>query len=418
MKISTFHLMPHRELPDDFEQRYPSVWVTPPWHELADATRVGQYYNWTLDELIYAAQAGSDGVCTNEHHQNAYGFMPSPNLMGSVLARATNGLECAVVQMGSTLPSSQPPIRVAEEYAMLDCISGGRLVAGMPLGTAMDVNLVYGVPPIEQRERYRESHDLILKAWTSREIFAWNGKYFQLPMVNLWPRPIQQPHPPIWIPGTGSTSTFHFTVEHDYCYCFLSYFGNKSAARSVKEGYWGVVQEKGRDLNPYRMGFLQLVAVSETDARAEAEYAKHIEYFYHKLLHIPLEWFGPPGYQDYRSLGNALRNPVIAQQYLTLKERRFKDFVNDQFVICGSPATVRDQLQEACEALRIGNLMVLLQIGSMPHELALKNTDLFFREVAPALRPLWDDEWENHWWPTTLRQKAVQQATQRGEGSA
>jgi hypothetical protein len=68
---------------------------------------------------------------------------------------------------------------------------------------------------------------------------------------------------------------------------------------------------------------------------------------------------------------------------------------------------VRDQLQEACEALRIGNLMVLLQIGSMPHELALKNTDLFFREVAPALRPLWDDEWDNHWWPTALRQQAV-----------
>ena len=91
MKISTFHLMPHRELPVDFEQRYPSIWVTPPWHELADARRVGQYYNWTLDELIYAAQQGSDGVCTNEHHQNAYGFMPSPNLMGSVLARATSG---------------------------------------------------------------------------------------------------------------------------------------------------------------------------------------------------------------------------------------------------------------------------------------------------------------------------------------
>jgi alkanesulfonate monooxygenase SsuD/methylene tetrahydromethanopterin reductase-like flavin-dependent oxidoreductase (luciferase family) len=159
------------------------------------------------------------------------------------------------------------------------------------------------------------------------------------------------------------------------------------------------------------MGFLQLVAVSETDAQAEADYARHIEYFYHKLLHIPLEWFGPPGHQDYRSLSNALRNPVIVQQYLTLKERRFKDFVNDQFVLCGSPATVRDQLKEACEELRIGNLMVLLHIGSMPHELALKNTDLFFREVAPALRPMWDEEWDNHWWPTTLRQQATQKTT-------
>ena len=75
MKVSAFHLMPHRELPPDFERRHPSVWVTPPWWELADARRVGQYYNWTLDELLHAARAGFDGVCTNEHHQNAYGFM-------------------------------------------------------------------------------------------------------------------------------------------------------------------------------------------------------------------------------------------------------------------------------------------------------------------------------------------------------
>src|ERR687883_867409 len=114
--------------------------------------------------------------------------MPSPNLMGSILARATNGTDVAIVQMGSTLPATIPPIRVAEEYAMIDCISGGRLVAGMPLGTPMDVNIVYGIPPIEQRERYYEAHDLILKAWTAREIFAWNGKYFQLPLVNVWPR--------------------------------------------------------------------------------------------------------------------------------------------------------------------------------------------------------------------------------------
>ena len=93
MKISMFHLMPYRELPADFEHRYHSVWVDPPWHELADAERVGQYYNWSLDELIHAAKSGLDGICVNEHHQNAYGFMPGPNLMGSVLARATNGMD-------------------------------------------------------------------------------------------------------------------------------------------------------------------------------------------------------------------------------------------------------------------------------------------------------------------------------------
>ncbi len=411
MYISMFHLMPHRELPDDFEKRYQSVWVTPPFHELADAKRVGQYYNWTLDELIAAAKAGSDGVCTNEHHQNAYGFMPSPNMMGSVLARATQGLNCAIVQMGATLPATQPPIRIAEEYAMLDSISGGRLVAGMPLGTSQDLNLCYGISPIEQRERYREAHDLIIKAWTSREIFAWNGKYTQLPMVNLWPRPIQQPHPPIWVPGAGSTSTFAYAAERDHCYCFLSYFGFKSASYSVREKYWKVVEEKGRDQNPYRLGFLQLVGVSETDAQAEKDYAKHVEYFYHKMLHLPAEWLGVPGYQDYQSMANSFRNPMIANAFMSLKEKRYKDFLNDGYVACGSPATVRDQLKDLSESLRVGNLMVLLQIGSMPHELALKNIELFFREVAPALRPIWDDEWENHWWPAGLRRKVHRGAT-------
>jgi alkanesulfonate monooxygenase SsuD/methylene tetrahydromethanopterin reductase-like flavin-dependent oxidoreductase (luciferase family) len=164
VKISMFHLMPHRELPPDFETRYESVWVTPPWWELADARRVGQYYNWTIDELLYAAQCGFDGVCTNEHHQNAYGFMPSPNIMGSVLAKLTNGSNVAIVQMGATLPTSNPPIRVAEEYAMLDCISSGRLVAGLPLGSPMDVNFCYGITPMEHRERYCEAFALTLKA--------------------------------------------------------------------------------------------------------------------------------------------------------------------------------------------------------------------------------------------------------------
>ncbi|PYO29638.1 MAG: LLM class flavin-dependent oxidoreductase, partial [Candidatus Rokuibacteriota bacterium] len=296
MKVSAFHLMPHRELPADFERRHPSVWVTPPWWELADARRVGQYYNWTLDELLHAARAGFDGVCTNEHHQNAYGFMPSPNLMGSVLAKLTNGMDTAIVQMGMTLPTTSPPVRVAEEYAMLDCISGGRLVAGLPLGSPMDVNLAYGITPMEHRERYREAFELVLRAWQAKEIFPWNGKYFQLGMVNLWPRPIQEPHPPVWVPGSGSISTFDFAVERDVCYCFLSYSGAR-AARSMMDGYWEVVERKGLERNPYRAGFLQLVAVSETDAKAEAEYARHVEYFYHKCLHVPPHWFAPPGNQ-------------------------------------------------------------------------------------------------------------------------
>src|SRR4029079_15798933 len=110
---------PHRALPAFVAPATRGVGAPPPWGELADARRVGQYYNWTLDELLHAARMGFDGVCTNEHHQNAYGFMPSPHLMGSLLATQDNGADVAIVQMAMTLPTTSPPVRVAEEYGMI-----------------------------------------------------------------------------------------------------------------------------------------------------------------------------------------------------------------------------------------------------------------------------------------------------------
>ena len=137
-----FHLMPYRDLPAGFEKKYNSSWFTLPFPKVADANKAAQYYNWTLDELQFAAAAGFDGICTNEHHQNAYGFMVNPNMMGSVLARATRGTNTAIIQMGETAVFLNPPIRVAEEYAMLDCISEGRMVAGFPVGLGGDFAIV------------------------------------------------------------------------------------------------------------------------------------------------------------------------------------------------------------------------------------------------------------------------------------
>jgi alkanesulfonate monooxygenase SsuD/methylene tetrahydromethanopterin reductase-like flavin-dependent oxidoreductase (luciferase family) len=399
MKVCMFHLMPHRELPADFAERFQSAYLDPVWFDVADPDRVGQYYNWTLDELTFAAKSGMHGVCTNQHHQNVYGFMANPSLMGSVLARATNGDETAIVQIGSTLPSTSPPTRIAEEYAMLDCISGGRLVAGFPTGLPTDATLSNGVVPVEQRERYREALDLVLKAWSAHEPFTWNGHHYQLPVVNLWPRPIQQPHPPIWIPGSGSSTTVEFVIDRDACFCHLSYFGARNA-HALGDYYWDTVAKKGRDANPYRLGFLQLVGVSETDAAAE-EYARHVEYFFHNLLYTPSYYQAIPGYQDYASLLRAMREPL--RERMDLRALNYKDFVERGFLIAGSPATVRDQLLEGVKRLRIGHLMVLLHFGSMDHELCMKNIELFSREVLPALEDLWDDEWDDRWWPERLR---------------
>jgi alkanesulfonate monooxygenase SsuD/methylene tetrahydromethanopterin reductase-like flavin-dependent oxidoreductase (luciferase family) len=401
MKICMFHLMPYAYLPADFEERYRSVWVDIP-SELFDADRCRGLYHDYLDELEFAERMGLDGLCVNEHHNNAYGLMPSPNLMAAALARRTE--RAALIVLGNSLALYNPPVRVAEEFAMLDLLSGGRLVAGFPVGSSQDTTFAYGMAPATLRERYFEAHDLILQAWTRPEVFAFNGKYTQLRYVNIWPRPLQRPHPPIWIPGGGSLETWEWVAERDYVYCYLSYFGHKRGQR-VMGGFWEALAKLGVDDNPYRGGFLQLVAVSETDARAEADYAPHVDYFYRKCLNVYEGFAEAPGYRTLRTIQAGIR-PQVGQEAKRIRQHLgWKDFVEQGYVIAGGPAAVRDQLREAIKGLRVGHLMVLLQIGSMPRDLAFKNIELFAREVLPHLRDIWPG-YADRWWPAGVRAAA------------
>ena len=291
MKFTWFHLMPYRFLPEDFKEKYHSVWVDIP-RDLYDPKVGHRLYNDYLDQLEYADSMGFDGLGVNEHHQNAYGLMPSPNIMAAALTRRTRNANLVV--LGNSIALYNPPIRVAEEFAMLDVISGGRLIAGFPVGTSMDTNFCYGEVPATIREKYYEAHDLIIKAWEAKDVFSFNGKYTKLRYVNLWPKPLQQPRPPIWIPGGGSVETYDFCADHDYQYSFLSYFGY-IAGKKVSDGYWDVMAKKGKELNPYSLGFAQVVAVSETDEQAEKDYAPHMDYFYNRCLHVYNGFADAPG---------------------------------------------------------------------------------------------------------------------------
>ena len=117
MKLMWFHLMPYTELPDDFREKHPSVWVDI-HSSLFDPRRAHHMYNDFMDELEFAAECGFDAVCVNEHHSNGYGLMPSPNLIASSLARRTT--DTAICVMGNSLALYNPPTRVAEEFAMID----------------------------------------------------------------------------------------------------------------------------------------------------------------------------------------------------------------------------------------------------------------------------------------------------------
>ena len=134
VKFTWFNLMPWPDLPDDFRQQHRSVWVDIP-NTLFDPVVANRVYNEYMDQLEYAEELGFDGVGVNEHHQNGYGIMPSPNIIAAGLARRTK--DAAIVVLGNSIALYNPPIRVAEEFAMLDVMSGGRLVAGF----ARTVNL-------------------------------------------------------------------------------------------------------------------------------------------------------------------------------------------------------------------------------------------------------------------------------------
>lgn len=398
MKSIFFPLNPYRELPDDFEERYESVYVTPPNDELCDPERAAQFYNWTLDEYEAASRLGFDGLGINEHHQNAYGYFNSPNLFAAALARRTE--ETAIVLLGNTLALYDPALRVAEDLAVLDTISGGRIVAGMPVGTPMDTAFVYGVTPTKVRPRFHEARDMIVQAWTRPGPFAYNGRFMKLRYVNPWPKPLQKPHPPIWLAGGASLETFELAAENDYAYNFLNFNGYQFAKDTMKL-FWDTVADRGKDDNPYRAGFFQQIVVADTDAEAERLYLEHVQYFYRKCMHIPPYMVAPPGYISKRSADFQMRRSAAAQTVReAVVEGKWSNYVDNGIVIAGSPETVADQLIEGIKDLRIGHLMASLQIGSMSHELTLRNLTLFAEKVMPKLRGIWGDDWEDHWWPS------------------
>ena len=381
MKFTWFNLMPWPDLPDDFREKNRSVWVDIP-SRYFNPERAHTVYNDHLDCLEYAAQVGFDGIGVNEHHQNAYGLMPSPNLIAAALARRTQ--DTAIVVLGNSIALYNPPTRVAEEFAMLDCISGGRLVAGFPVGTSMDTNYCYGTIPGLTREKYAEAHDLIMRAWREPEPFAFNGRYTKLRYVNVWPRPIQKPHPPIHIPGGGSIETYDFCIDNTYSYSYLS-FGGYLRGKALMDGYWKRVAERNApDTSPYRAGFAQFICVADTDADAERLYAKHAHYFYNRCLHVFPGFADAPGYRTIKTMQKGILNQYAPTKIF--EEVPWGELIESGRVIAGSPETVRQRMEDLIKGLRVGNVFCLMQMGDMPKDKVQHSTRLFAEQVMPKLR--------------------------------
>lgn len=375
MKFFFFHLMSWPHLPADFEATHDSAWVWIP-NSLYDAPRGAELYQQYIDTLAYAEELGFDGVCVNEHHQTAYGLMPSPNLIAAALTQRTS--RCKIAVIGNALPLYNPPQRVAEEFAMLDNLSRGRLIAGLVVGGGPEY-FAFGIDPTTAREKFREALELILQAWTKPGPFTWNSKHYFYRYVNPWPRPFQQPHPPVWIPGVGSKETIEFVAQKRFCYMGVPYF-HIDVFRRVFAQFREACSKAGYTAAPEQMGWGIPIYVAETDRQAREEFEPHLWYFVKNLLkNIGL---APPGYTSPTSAVALMKQ----QKSFLAAQTTWDEVENGVFAIVGSPETVRQKLDRYQKELGAGNILTGCQIGSLPHELARKSMTILAKDVIPKLR--------------------------------
>jgi alkanesulfonate monooxygenase SsuD/methylene tetrahydromethanopterin reductase-like flavin-dependent oxidoreductase (luciferase family) len=379
MNLVLFHLMPYAELDLEAARQHGTVWVHLPNRNF-DPEKGHKLYNRYLDELEYGEELGFDAVSVNEHHQTAYGLMPSPIVTASALSRRTSRVRIAI--LGSALPLREHPMTVAEEHAMIDVISGGRLISGFVRGIGAEYH-TFGVNPTVSHERFHEAHDLIVRAWTEPGPFSFHGKHYNVQYVNLWPRPFQKPHPPIWIPSQGSKETIDWASHPDRRYTYLQTFSPVKVVERYLKQYRATAQGYGYDAKDSQLGWAVPVYVSDTDENARREAKLHFEAFRNVFVKMPLEMLLPPGYTSRESLKNVMK----------AKAQMFGDVTIDQAVqlglfVCGSAATVCKAFETYWNDMRFGNLLVMCQFGTLPADLTRRNMEHFARDVMPVLKQL------------------------------
>ena len=377
MKFFFFHLMPYGALDLDFDKKHEAAYLTLP-NSYYDPKKGAKLYNRYLDELEYADQLGFDGVCVNEHHQNAYGLMPQPGVMAGALARRTKNVKIAI--LGRALPLLNNPVTVAEEFAMVDNITEGRFIAGFVRGIGAEYH-AWSSNPADSHDRFHEAHDLIVRAWTETGPFSFEGKHYEFQYVNLWPRPYQEPHPPIWIPSQGSSETIDWAAHPDRRYTYLQTFTPVAMLAKYMQMYKDKAEEFGYEASEDSLGWSVPLYVAETDEIARREAKPHIETFLNKFLRMPKEMLLPPGYLSLKSMMGVMK----AKSSIGGKQT-IDDVIDKGMFICGSPETVRQKLEHYQKEIGFGHLLTLLQFGTLPADLTRKNMELYAGEVMPALR--------------------------------
>ncbi|MGQ4554950.1 LLM class flavin-dependent oxidoreductase [Halobellus sp. GM3] len=381
MEVHVFHLMPWTEVEDEVAWPFSDDQYDPDIGE--------ELYQDYIDQLEYCEELGFDALALNEHHYSAYGLMPSPNLIATALADRTSDIKIGVY--GNVLPLRGHPVRVAEETAMIDNISEGRLISGFVRGVPSEY-AAYGVDPNQSRSRFEEAWALIIKAWTEEEPFDWDGEHYQYDDVYIWPRPTQDPHPPLWMPAESERS-IRFAVERKVP--IARTIATPQNVSNTFNQYRRIAQEE-HNWTPgdEHFGISRMVYVGETDEAAIAESKEHIEYYYDKLLG-GLYRSGAVkavGDSEYRE-DNAFEYEEMAtsrdEKGRKAMEADFDELHETGEVIVGSPETVIEKIEDQYEITGgFNRLITRFQFGTLSHEKAIENAERFADEVYPEIENL------------------------------
>jgi len=369
--------MPYADLDMDYQDTHETAWLKLP-NSYYDREKGHALYNRYLDELEFAEELNFDGICVNEHHQTAYGMMPSPIVTASALARRTHRVTIAI--LGSAIPLRENPLTLAEEHAMIDTITGGRLITGFVRGIGAEYHF-FNINPTESHGRFHEAHDLIIRAWTEPGPFEFKGKYFHMRYVNIWPRPYQQPHPPIWIPSQGSQETIDWAAHPDRKYTYLQTFSPVKSVQKYLEIYREVAAQGGYTASDDQLGWAVPVYVGESDEAAIRQAKPHFENFRNKFLRMPMSMLLPPGYTSVSSMVG-----IAAAKQGHIGELTMEQGLDAGMIICGGAESVRQQIEEYYKNMRFGHLLTMNQFGTLPGDLTRASMERFAKDVMPKLR--------------------------------
>ena len=351
-----------------------------------------QLYNRYLDEKLYAEEVGFDALVLNEHHATPFCIQSSPNVQAAILARQTK--RAKIIILGNVLPVWDNPLMLAEQLAMIDLISYGRLVSGFVRGGGRE-SVALDSPPHDNWERFQEAHDFILKTWSTPGPFRWEGKHYQYRYVNPWVFPMQQPHPQVWIASAVSVRTVTWAAEHQYPIVLLATL--LEPTKDSFDLYHKAAAEMGYKTGTQHTAYLTKIHVDETEELAEEGSKKFIKgpsnpFLFGNEGKVNRAITNLPGHTTRKRSGQLSAGKFIPEAGRFHVEGAFSDpykkQLKDYRIITGTPKSVLPKIRHILEYLRPGTLIIWDGDGSMTHQDSMRSLKLLGEEVLPAVREM------------------------------